>query len=282
MPMEIAGLKVERASPRVPEDRHPILFVHGMWGGSWMWDNYLGFFAGRGYTCYALNLRGHHGSKPVADIGRVPFADYVMDARGVVEALGNPILVGHSMGGLLVQKLAELLDPPAVVALTPAAPRGIFPLRTLELARLSLKHLHEFLLSRPITPTFAEADALLFGRTPATERRLAFERLVPESGRMAFDIAIKGAPVDAARVRCPMLVVAGREDRITPATLVRKVALKYGAEFRVYDGHAHMVLTEPGWEEIARDMATWLDGRRLSQATRGGSGLTDPVTRERR
>ncbi len=278
--MEIAGLKVERAAPRMPARDHPVLFVHGMWGGSWMWDNFLGFFAGRGFTSYALNLRGHHGSKPVADIGSVPFAEYVMDVRGVVAALGNPILVGHSMGGLLVQKLAELLTPPAVVALTPAAPRGIFALGTLELLRLSLKHLPELLLRRPITPSFEEADALLFGRTPPAERRPAFERLVPESGRLAFDIAVKGVPVDAARVRCPMLVVAGRDDRITPATMVRKIARRYAAEFRVYDAHAHMVLTEPGWEEIAREMATWLDGTRLSQATHGGTALTDPATKE--
>ena len=270
MLIEIAGLKVERATPRVPEREPPILFIHGMWGGSWMWDNYLGVFAGRGYTCYALNLRGHHGSKPVADIGRVPFADYVMDARGVIAALGHPILVGHSMGGLLVQKLAELGTPPAVVALTPAAPRGIFPLCTLELARLSLKHLHEFLLSRPITPTFGEADALLFGRIPPGDRRQAFERLVPESGRMTFDIAVKGVPVDARRVRSPMLVVAGREDRITPAKMVRKIARKYGAEFRAFDAHAHMVLMEPGWELIAGEIANWLE--RVEQ----------PVSREAR
>ncbi len=256
--MDIAGLKVERASPRVPEDRPPILFIHGMWGGAWMWDNYLGFFAARGYTSYALNLRGHHGSQPVADLGRVPFGDYLLDARGVVAGLGNPILVGHSMGGLIAQKLAELLNPPAVIALTPAAPRGIFPLCTRELLRLSLRHVHEMLLRRPITPSRDEADALLFGRTPPAERRLAFERLVPESGRTALDIALKGVAVDAARVRCPMLVVAGRADRITPATMVRKVARKYGATFRVYDGHAHMVLTEPGWETIAGDVAAWL------------------------
>ena len=68
-----------------------------------------------------------------------------------------------------------------------------------------------------------------------------------------------GVPVDAARVQCPMLVVAGREDRITPARMVRKIAQKYRAELRVYDGHAHMVLLEPGWELIAGEVASWLD-----------------------
>src|SRR5438094_3016221 len=195
MPIEIAGLEVERATSGAPARARPILFLHGMWGGSWMWDHYLSFFAGRGYTGYALNLRGHHGSQPVDDIGRVPFADYLDDARAVAASIGDPIIVGHSMGGLLVQKLAEVADPPAVVLLTPAAPRGIFPLCTLELLRLSLKHAHEMLLSRAIRPSFEEAEALLFGRTPPADRRAAFERLVPESGRMTFDIAVKGVPV---------------------------------------------------------------------------------------
>src|SRR2546423_14668664 len=105
MPMEIAGLEVERVTSGAPARARPILFLHGMWGGSWMWDNYLGSFAGRGYTGYALNLRGHHGSKPVDDIGRVPFADYLADARAGAAAIGNPIIVGHPMGGLLRHKL---------------------------------------------------------------------------------------------------------------------------------------------------------------------------------
>lgn len=282
MLMQIAGLTVERAAPRIPSREHPILFLHGMWGGSWMWDNYLGFFAARGYACYALNLRGHHRATPVDDIGRVSIHDYIADARAVAQTLGGPILVGHSTGGLLVQKLAELLNPPAAVALTPAAPRGIFALSTLELLGVSLRHLREILLSRPILPSQGEADALLGGRLPADERRAVYARLVPESGRMTFDIAVAGLPVDAARVRCPLLVVAGREDRITPARMVKKIARKYGAELRVYDNHAHMLLMEPGWQTIAGDIATWLDAQHLSQATHRGTVLEDPATESHR
>ncbi len=286
--MTLAGLEVERVTPRIPSRDHPILFVHGMWGGSWMWERYLGFFAGQGYACYALNLRGHHGSRPVPAIGRVPFADYVMDVRGAVAALDNPILVGHSMGGLLVQKLAELLDPPAAVLLAPAAPRGVFPLCTFELARLALKHLPEMLLARPVAPSFEEASALLLGRTLPAERRPVFERLVSESGRAAFDMAVAGVPVDARRVRSPMLVVAGYDDRITPAKLLRRVARKYDAELRVYEDHAHMLLMETGWETIAGDVAAWLDALHLDERghpaptaghPRSASGPADPATK---
>src|SRR3989442_12090661 len=131
MPMEIAGLEVERVTSGAPARARPILFLHGMWGGSWMWDHYLSFFAGRGYTGYALNLRGHHGSKPVDDIAPGPFADYLDDARAVAASIGDPTIVGHSMAGPLAPKLAKLGDPPAVVALTPRAPRRSVPPCTL-------------------------------------------------------------------------------------------------------------------------------------------------------
>src|SRR2546427_10099536 len=104
MPMEIAGLEVERVTSGAPARARPILFLHGMWGGRWVGGHYLSFFAGRGYTGYALNLRGHHGSKPVDHIGRVPFAEYLADARAGAAAVGDPSLGGHPLGGRLAQK----------------------------------------------------------------------------------------------------------------------------------------------------------------------------------
>jgi pimeloyl-ACP methyl ester carboxylesterase len=259
MSIDIAGLAVETVEPRGAARPHPLLFLHGMWGGAWMWEPCMQVFAARGWRCHALNLRGHHGSRPVRDIGRVSIHEYVADARAVAEALGCPVVVGHSMGGLLAQKLAELLDPPAAVAVTPAAPRGVLALNTLELAWTALRHLHEILGRRPLTPTFAEAEALLLDHLPEAERRAVYERMVPESGRMTFDIALLGLPVDPRRVRCPMLVVAGADDRITPAKMVRRVARRYDATLREYPGHAHMLLMEPGWERIAGDIAGWIE-----------------------
>lgn len=255
----IAGLTVETTEPPGPARPEPVLFVHGMWGGAWMWQPYMEFFAARGWRCHALDLRGHHGSRPVPDIGRVSIHDYVADARAVAEALGRPVVVGHSMGGLLAQKLAELLGPPAVVAITPAAPRGILALSTLELARAALRHLPEILGRRPLMPAFAEIEALELNRLPPAQRRAVYDRLVPESGRMTFDIAVTGLRVDARRVRGPMLVVAGSDDRITPAPMVRRVARRYGATLRECPGFAHMLLMEPGWERIAGDIADWLE-----------------------
>jgi len=64
---EIGGLRVAKAEPQGAPEGPPILFVHGMWDGSWIWHNYLGFFPARGHACYALDLRGRAGSRSVPD-----------------------------------------------------------------------------------------------------------------------------------------------------------------------------------------------------------------------
>ena len=72
---------------------------------------------------------------------------------------------------------------------------------------------------------------------------------------------MRSCAVDPSRVTCPVLVIAGAEDRITPACVVRKVADKYKAvsTYKEFENHAHWVVGEPGWEEIAKFAADWID-----------------------
>lgn len=256
---QVAGLGVDSAGPEVGARRHQLLFVHGMWDGSWIWRNYLEFFSSLGYRCHAVDLRGRPGSKTVPDIGKVPFSAYVEDARRVSEELGDPVLVGHSGGGLVVQKLAEVLDPPAVILLVPAAPRGVFALATRELLFAALRHSPEILLHRPLMPGREEMSRLQLNNLPPAEQDRVYRLQIPESGRQTFDIAVAGYPVDASKVSCPMLVVGAGEDRITPPEVTRKIAEKYGADFERYDGFAHMITLEAGWERVARDVGAWLE-----------------------
>lgn len=256
---QLAGLTGLRVDPEGDSRPHPILFLHGMWEAAWIWEEWLSFFARRGWRGRAVSLRGHGNSKPVPDLGKVRFAEYLEDALGAARELGNPVLVGHSMGGLLVQKMAEILDPPAAVAVTPAAPRGFLAIRTWTIAKTSLLHLDEILLGKPFSLTFEEMARLVLNRLPPDDQRNVFARLQPESGRQTFDIAVVGVPVDAAKVRSPLLVIGADGDRITPTRLVRKVAAKYDAEYREYAEHAHMVVWESGWERVAEETADWLD-----------------------
>jgi non-heme chloroperoxidase len=259
-PVVLGGLDVKRVRAIGRPAPAPILFVHGMWAGAWVWDNWLAFFAARGWDGYALNLRGRAGSRPVADIGRVALAEYVDDAASVARRLGDVIVIGHSMGGLIAQALAARLDPVAVVAVTPAAPRGIWPLRSAALVMATLRHAPAFVRSRPLMPSRRLMTRLALGQLPAEEREAVYRKLVPESARQARDIALRGFAVDAAAVRCPMLVVAAQHDRITPPSVVRRVAHRYRATLYEYPGFGHMVPLEPRWRDVALDVAAWLSG----------------------
>jgi len=264
MQTTIAGLNVLTAQPTNPATKPPLLFVHGLWGGAWNWENYLGFFAERGYPAYALDLRGHSGSKPMPDISKISIQDYITDVRVVAEELGNPVLVGHSMGGLLVQKLAELRQSPAAILINPAAPRGIFAVRTGPLLKTSLRHLPEFLLGRPLLPNFAEAQELLLNNLSLDQQQQLFARFVPEPGRLILEIALLGLPVNAQNITSPLLVIGCSADNITPVAMVRKIAQKYRAEMWECPGFAHMCLLEPGWERIATNICDWLDAAIVS------------------
>jgi pimeloyl-ACP methyl ester carboxylesterase len=102
---------------------------------------------------------------------------------------------------------------------------------------------------------------------PEEEQKTLYEQFVYESGRAATEIGFwlfdsKGAAkVDESKVVCPVLVIAGAEDRITPASVVKKVADKYKAvsTYKEFESHAHWVILEPGWEEIAAFVFGWMN-----------------------
>ena len=268
--IEIDGLLLDVALPSRPS-QPPVLLVHGIMGGAWYFAKWLEFFATRGYPAYALNLRGHHGSRPVDNFGQVSVMDYVTDVRdaayGIRERHPGPplVLVGHSMGGLIAQKAAESLGPAALVLLSTVPPRGI-PLLSWPLFRRELKHVPQMLTSRPVIASPRDAADLFLNRVSPAEVASFVPLWTPASGRAGREITFGRIAVDETRIGCPVLVVAGGDDVAIPPRIQRKVARKYGAVFREYDANAHFLIWENGWDRIATEVATWLD-QTLGHAT---------------
>lgn len=235
-----------------------VLFVHGLFGGAWMFEGWQPRFAARGRASMALNLRGHHGSRPVADIGRVSMHDYIADAAEAAGTMDRPIVVGHSMGGLVAQALTATGVVRAAALLCSAPPRGILPGGPTLLLR-QLKHAPAMLRSRPIFPDRADADALIFTRVPTTERDRMYARFVPDSGRAARELSLGAIAVDARRVQVPVLSVSARDDRFIAPRVGAALARKYGAAALTLDGFAHVMIAEPGWERAADAVLDWMD-----------------------
>lgn len=247
-----------------------IFMIHGMMCGGWVWDNYKEYFEARGYKCVCPTLRYHDlGPDGLLDsrLGTASLLDYAGDLESEIKKLSQPpIIMGHSMGGLLAQILGARGLADALVLLAPAPPHGISMLKLSVLKCIPGSFLRWGCWRRPLKLPFAKAAYAIYNRMPAEEQRELYSRMVYESGRAVAEIALSlfdergAARVDQARVKCPVLVIAGREDRITPAGVVAKIAGKYGdmATCQEFANHAHWVLGEPGWEEIAEYVHGWL------------------------
>ena len=255
----IGDIAVREARP-ASSTRPPILFIHGILAGPWYFENYQRFFADRGYPSVALSLRGRLDSRRVPDIGRISIEEFVADALAVARSMGRPIVVGHSMGGLLAQRLAEEGASDTVVLLSSAPPRGIM-LATPRLVLKQLKHLPTLVRLSPLRSSRADSDDLIFNRMPAETRADLHARLVPDSALAARQISLGTVAVDETRVRCAMLIAAGLEDRFVAPRVARQLAVKYGAPCWQYPRNAHFLPMEPGWERIAADVESWISRR---------------------
>ena len=250
------GLTMRVAEPAEP-CHEPLLLLHGFAGGAWYWEPWQRVLAELGYPSIALNLRGHYDSRPVADFGRVSLADYVADAREAATTIGRPVVIGHSMGGLLAQALAAEQAVEAAVLLCPLPPKGI-GFANARLILRQLRHLPSMLLDRPVAGSPDDLIEMALHRMPAAEQQALARRFVPESGRASREISMGGLAVDRDRVRCPVLVVSATEDRFFPPKIGAAVAARYDAPQWVYAQHAHFVVMEPGFATIATDVARWI------------------------
>ncbi len=254
--IRIGDLTVLSAQP-AHAARPPVLFIHGYFADATVFDAWLPFFADRGFSAYAVNLRGRGGSRPSTDLGRASIADFVTDAAEVARAIGTPAVVGHSMGGLIAQRLAALGDVRAAALIAPAPPRGISVLSP-RLVIKQLKYLPSIIASKLVHPSREDLRDLVLNRVPAGDQDALLDQFIPDSGRAARDMSVTGVPVEASRVHCPMLVIAAENDRFIPMPVVTRVAARYHAPLQTMLGHGHMIVLEPGWEAVADTIARWL------------------------
>ena len=248
-----------------------IVMIHGMCCGSWVWNNYKEYFEDKGYICHTPVLRYHDiqpGDKPDPALGTTSLHDYAKDLEKYIENLDEtPILMGHSMGGLLSQILGAQGLAQGLVLLTPASPGGINALKYSVIKSFWSILTKWGFWRNPFRFSFKATVYAMLHLLPKADQKFIYDRLVFESGKAAGEIGFwyldpnRASRVDESKVTCPVLVIAGAEDRVTPAYVVRKVAEKYKpvSTYKEFNNHAHWVLSEKGWEEIGSFISEWLD-----------------------
>ncbi|HHQ48456.1 MAG TPA: alpha/beta hydrolase [Acidobacteria bacterium] len=246
-----------------------IVMIHGMFSASWVWEKYVPFFEDVGWRCVTPTLRHHDiapADPPPPELGTTSVLDYAADLEELIRGLDEkPVLMGHSMGGLLAQMLAARGLGRAAIFLTPAAPAGVMALAP-SVIRSFLGPLTTWgFWKKPFRPSFESALYAFLQGFPEEERRGIWERMVYESGRAIFEIGLwpldrrHASRVDFAAVTCPVLVIGAGKDRATPASAVRKVAKRYAtASYHELPDQAHWVLAQTGWQDVAALCARWL------------------------
>jgi len=242
--------------------------IHGMQGTNWYWDNYKTFFKAKGYDCITPNLRYHDESQkePHPKLGTTSLNDYLSDLEDMLKTLPkDTILMGHSMGGLLALLLSSRGYGSKSVLITPATPYGIVTLSPSVVKSFFSVVQHWAFWRKPFKQTFEEIYYAVFNLYSKEEAKKNYDRFIHESGRVFFEIGFwvldkqKTSYVSKEGIQTPILAIAAKEDRTIPSSSVKKMADKYGFEYREYADHAHGILGEEGWESVANDIKEWLE-----------------------
>ena len=261
----IDGLELLGHLPSVRVHTPPLLFVHGAFAGAWCWEeHFLPWFAAHGFAAHALSLRGHGASHGGEALQSLAIADYVEDIATAVDRLAAaPVLIGHSMGGFVVQKYLETHEVPAAALLAPVPPNGLLgPSASLAMWEPGL--FWEIGKSRSNGGPWGSVEtmrrALLPDDVPAAVAAPYLARMNGESLTAMMDMS-GGDLVDIRRVGpVPLLLLGGAEDRLIPPAYIRSAARAYGVEADILPGIAHGMMLGPGWETVARRLHDWLIG----------------------
>ncbi len=259
------GLYIESWLPERRSRRKPLLYVHGELAGSWVWERFLGYFAGRGWEGHALNLRNHHWSS-TADPTELTFETYTADVVAALERLGpNTVAVGHGMGGLLVLKAAERASVSALILLSAQLPAQLRePALPFELRDVPDVY-GKGLLGWETLPEKLTREH----RDLTVEDVLRIQHLLgqkPHESGAARRRMLQGVPIDRELLPgVPRLVIGAGLDRYVPEPDSERLAEWLTARYEPFGAHSHygLILGEQGYIQVAEAVRGFLETHRL-------------------
>jgi pimeloyl-ACP methyl ester carboxylesterase len=270
-----------------------VMFVHGAWLTPASWDGFRGRFESRGYRTVAPPWP--YNDRPIDELRRTPdrglakttigklVDHYEREVRGLPEP---PVLVGHSFGGIIVQKLMDRGLGAAIVAIDPVPPRFVQP-RPITLLSAFPVLTSWMGWNRTLTMSFEQFAKNFAGDLSPAEQRAAYQRyIVPTPGRLIFQTAAHIG--DGVRwknaERAPLLLIAGEKDRTVEASMVRAAYKAYRrspavTDFKLFPSRSHFLINSPGWEEVADYAIDWV-GRHapVTAPTAPDNGRAAPAT----
>jgi pimeloyl-ACP methyl ester carboxylesterase len=253
-----------------------IVLIHGLWMTPLCWENWTERYESAGHTVLAPTWP--YMDAPIEELRRNPSA---MGGMGITEVVDHyekiireldspPILMGHSFGGLYVQKLLDRGVGAAGVAIHPAPPKGVFRLPFSALKSGFPVLGNPLNKNRAVPLTLNQFHYAFTNSLTEAESKPVWDRYaIPGPGRVLFQVAFANVnPRAASRInfrnddRAPLLLVAGDKDHTVPAAMVRENAKRQSKSkaitaYKEYPGRTHYTLGQDGWEEVADFALSW-------------------------
>ena len=263
-----------------------VAFIHGNFVTKHCWDRWVPRYEARGYTCVQIAYPGR--DKPVDVLKQNPndpflstltIEDVIDHHVRVLSGLPEqPIVIGHSFGGLLTQLMVQRDLAAAAVAIDSVMPQGVLPFEW-SFLRSTWTLVNPFIpASRPFYMPFKHFQYSFGNDLPLDEQQAGYDAdIVPESRRLIRGGLTQAARVDFKREHAPLLMIAGERDHIMPASLNRRNHRRYQAspsvaDFKEFPGKAHYsVIAGPSWEEVADYALNWAERQLAETAVSGTS-----------
>lgn len=244
----------------------PLLFVHGSFSDARVWEvNFLPYFAQQGYEAHAVSLRGHGLSEGHDHLHTWRLADYVADLDKAVQTMSRPpLLIGHSMGGMVIQKYLENHAGIAGMALLASVPpQGLLP-TNLHMAMRHPIRFQQMLLFATLGPRYGTLEmmrGLLFSKdTPLAKLQEYFDLVQAESQRVAMDMMwFNPLRLKPGQLWLPLLVMGAQNDVFVSPAMVQETARFYRTEAQILPNMAHAMMLEMNWREAAEALLDWLE-----------------------
>ncbi len=257
---------------------HPVVFIHGLWIHSTAWQPWVELYRSVGYDAIAPGWPGDSTTVQqtrtnAAAVANKGIDDITTGYLDVIDGLaGKPIVIGHSFGGLIAQKLLATGAAAAAVAIDPGQIKGVKPLPFAQI-RSGLPVLSKPANKTRAVPLTEKQFRYGFGNAVSEEesRELYESWAIPGPGKPLFEASAanftKSSPaaVDTGkRDRGPLLIVGGGQDHTVPEVVTRSAFRLYAGsgavtDYHVFPDRGHSLVMDHGWREIADYTLAWLN-----------------------
>ncbi|MES1215289.1 MAG: alpha/beta hydrolase [Bacteroidota bacterium] len=251
-----------------------IVFITGTFISNVCWDEWIRYFESKGYTCFAPawphkdapaeDLRNRPGQDPIASNTITSLTDYF--ASFINTLPGKPILIGHSLGGLIVQLLLPMDLAVAGVAIHSFPPQGVNRFRLLFLKAMWDAMLLFTSARSTYLVTFRKWKKSIANKMDCDlQKELYYEYAIPESKLIIRDIFRCVTKIDFRKPHVPLLFTSGGFDKLVPAEINYSNYKKYQSlssvvDYKEFQSHNHLVFGQTAWKREARFIYHWLQG----------------------